>query len=74
MLSIIFTIFLLWGVFKLTGLIFKVCGKIIGGIFGLIGYILIGVLAIAGFGLAVAFIPVLIVVGIVAIMACAATV
>lgn len=74
MLSIIFTIFLLWGVFKLTGLIFKICGKIIGGIFGLIGYILIGVLAIAGFGLAVAFIPVLIVVGIVAIMACAATV
>ena len=71
MLSIIFTIFLLWGVFKLTGLIFKICGKLIGGIFGLIGYILIGVLAITVFGIAVAFVPILIVVGIVAIVACA---
>lgn len=71
MLSIISTIFLLWAVFKVTGLIFKICGKLIGGIFGLIGYLLIGVLAIAGFGLAIAFIPVIVIIGIIAIVACA---
>lgn len=74
MLSILFTIFLLWVVFKITGLIFKICGKIIGGILGLVGYIIVGCLAIAGFGLAISFIPIIIVVAIVSIIACASTV
>lgn len=74
MLSILFTIFLLWVVFKVTGLIFKICGKLIGGIFGLVGYLLIGALAIAGFGLAIAFIPVIVIAGIVAIIVCASRV
>lgn len=74
MLSILFTLFLLWGVFKLTGLIFKICGKLIGGLFGLVGYILVGVLAIAGFGIAMAFVPVIITVAIIAIIVSAAAV
>jgi len=74
MLSILFTIFLLWAAFKVTGFIFDICGKLIGGIVGLIGYLFIAVLAIAGFGLALAFIPVIIIVGIIAIIACASTV
>jgi len=74
MLSILCIIFLLWAAFKITGLIFRICGKVIGGIFGLIGYFLIGFLAVAGFGIAFICIPMIFVIGIVSIVACAAAV
>lgn len=50
--------------FKLTGLFFRVCGKLLGIVFSLIGYALIGALVIAALGVAVNVIPLLLLVGV----------
>ena len=49
--------------FKLLGLIFKLCGKLLGTIFGIVGYIILGCFLIVGLGLAIAFVPILLIAG-----------
>ena len=68
MLAVILTILLFGSVLKLTGFFLKLFGKLIGVAFGLIGYIIVGVLAVTVLGLATVIAPILIGIGIVAIV------
>ena len=43
-------------------------GKLIGAAFSLFGYLLLGVLSVAGFGLAVIAVPVILVIGILSVI------
>lgn len=61
MLTIIICIILLVAMFKLTGFFLKICGKLVGAIFSVIGYMIIA--AIAGVGIAVIAIPVVLIIG-----------
>lgn len=72
MLGLLITIGLIVLSFKLCWWSLKLCGKLLGGIFSIVGYILIGVLGVTVFGLAVAAIPIILVIGVVAIAGCAA--
>ncbi len=58
-MGILLTILFVVLFFKLTGLFFRVCGKLLGIAFSLFGYALIGMLAIAVLGVAVNAIPIL---------------
>ena len=60
--------------FKITAFILKIIGKAIGLVFGLIGYILLGVLAVFAFGMAMIFLPIIVVCGLVGITALASRV
>ncbi len=68
-MGIIFTVITLVLLFKLTGVLLKLCGKILGGMFSLLGYILLAAVAVTGFGLAIVFVPVIIVVGVFSLIA-----
>ncbi len=74
MICLIISILLISVLFKFTGFILKICGKILGSILGIVFYIGIGILALVGvgFGLAVIVMPVVIIVGVIALCrACA---
>ena len=60
--------------FKITAFILKIIGKAIGIVFGLIGYILLGVLAVFAFGMAMIFLPIIVVCGLGGIIALASRV
>ena len=60
--------------FKITGFILKIIGKAIGLVFGLVGYILLGVLAVFAFGMAMIFLPIIVVCGLGAVIALASRV
>ena len=60
--------------FKITAFILKIIGKAIGLVFGLVGYILLGVLAVFAFGMAMIFLPIIVVCGLVGIIALASRV
>ena len=53
--------------FKITAFILKIIGKVIGIVFGLVGYILLGVLAVFAFGMAMIFLPAIVVLGLLGI-------
>ena len=53
--------------FKLTGFLFKVAGKLIGAVFSFIGWTVLGVLAICATGLAFIIIPLIVIACIVSI-------
>ena len=59
--------------FKITGLIFKVIGSLFGWIFGIIGWLVLAGLAVTVFSLAVIAVPIILIVGIAALIAAAAT-
>ncbi len=58
--------------FKITLFMFRIVGKILGGILGVIGWLILGGLAITVFGLALFALPIILIVGIVALIAAAA--
>ena len=49
--------------FKITAFVLKIIGKVFGFVFGLIGYILLGVLAVFAFGMAMVFLPIIVICG-----------
>ena len=55
-----------------TGFLFHIAGKLLGGIFGIIGWLILGGLAISVFGLALFVFPIILIVGIVALAVAAA--
>ena len=59
---------------KITTFILKIIGKVAGIIFGLIGYILLGILAVFAFGMAMIFLPIIVVCGLGGILALASRV
>ena len=72
MMEMIVIVLMLFLMLKITGFLFKIAGHVIGFVFGIIGSVFIGVLSVAAFGLALVFLPVIAVLGIVGIMALAA--
>ncbi len=72
MMEMIVIVLMLFLMLKITGFLFKIAGRVIGFVFGIIGSVFIGVLSVAAFGLALVFLPVIAVLGIVGIMALAA--
>ncbi len=71
MLSILALIFIMIGLFKLTGLFFRAVGTLLGWIFGGIGWLFLTGLAVTVFGLALIAVPVVLVIGLVALIAAA---
>lgn len=63
-MGIIFTILMICVLFKVCGWILKLCGKILGAAFSLVGYLIVGIIAVAGFGVAIIIIPIVLIVGI----------
>ena len=60
--------------YVLIGVLFSIVGKVLGLVFGIIGYVLIGVLSVAAFGMAIIFLPIIVILGIVGIGALAGSV
>ncbi|MDY6245001.1 MAG: hypothetical protein SPL82_14210 [Lachnospiraceae bacterium] len=73
MLSILALIFIMIGLFKLTGLFFRAVGTLLGWIFGGIGWLILAGLAVTVFGLALIAVPAVLVIGLVALIAAAAS-
>ena len=71
MLSILALIIIMIGLFKLTGLFFRAVGTLLGWIFGGIGWLFLAGLAVTVFGLALIAVPVVLVIGLVALIAAA---
>ena len=57
MLSFLFLILVLVGMFKMTGFMLVLGFKVVGLIFSLIGYLIVGALAIAMIGMATFVVP-----------------
>lgn len=68
MIEMLILVFMLFVLFKITGFLFSVVGKVLGCVFGIIGYVLLGVLYVAAFGMAIAFLPAIFLIGIVGII------
>ncbi|MCQ2400943.1 MAG: hypothetical protein MJ059_03345 [Lachnospiraceae bacterium] len=68
LISIIITVLLFAGIFKLTGWLLRIVGKIFGAVLGVIGYTILGFLAIGAFGLAIIALPIILVAGIAAVL------
>lgn len=73
MLSILALIFIMIGLFKFTGLFFRAVGTLLGWIFGGIGWLILAGLAVTVFGLALIAVPAVLVIGLVALIAAAAS-
>lgn len=63
LISIILTILLFGVIFKLTGLVIKLVGKVFGAVLGIIGYSILGFVSIGVLGLALAAFPVILTAG-----------
>ena len=61
--SMIVVIMLMILMFKLTLFTFRVVGKVIGWVWGILGWLIVGILAVSVCGLAVVFLPIILVVG-----------
>ena len=61
--SMIVVIMLMVLMFKLTLFTFRVVGKVIGWVWGILGLLMVGIRAVRGCGLAVVFLPIILVVG-----------
>lgn len=73
MLSMLVLIIFIIGLFKLTGLFFRAVGTLLGWIFGGIGWLILAGLAVTVFGLALIAVPAVLVIGLVALIAAAAS-
>jgi hypothetical protein len=71
MMEIMILVLMMFVLFKVTGFLFKIVGKMLGIVFGITGYVLLGVLSVAAFGMALAFLPLIVLIGIAGIAALA---
>ena len=69
MFEILVLILMLFVLFKITGFFFHVAGAVLGCIFGIIGYVLLGVFYVAAFGMAIVFLPLILLIGVAVIAA-----
>ena len=70
-MEIVIVILMMYVMFKVTGFLFSIMGKMLGIIFGIIGYVFLGVLSVAAFGMAMVFLPMIVVIGVAGIAALA---
>ena len=66
MISILITILFIVILFKLTGCMFHIAGKLLGWLLGGIGWLILAVLAISVIGLAVYVLPIILIIGLIA--------
>lgn len=71
LISMLIVIILMVALFKVTGFIFHIEGKLLGGILGIIGWLILGGIAVTIFGLALFVVPIILIVGIVALVVAA---
>ena len=71
MLGFILVILFVIILFKVTGLVFHVIGTLLGWIFGILGWLLLAVLGVTVFGLALAAVPVILVIGVISLITAA---
>ena len=69
MISILITILFIVILFKLTGCMFHIAGKLLGWLLGGIGWLILAVLAISVIGLAVYVLPIILIIGLIALIA-----
>lgn len=72
MLTLIVVILLIVGLFKVTGFVLHIAGKVLGGILGIIGWLILGGIAVSLLGLAIYALPIILVIGIIALIVAAA--
>lgn len=68
MLSLILVIACMIGLFKLTGFVLHVAGRILGIFLGVIGWLILAGLAVTLFGAAMTVLPVIVIVGVIALI------
>jgi hypothetical protein len=71
MLSLLIVILMMVALFRLTGFLFHVIGRMLGGILGIFGWMILAALAVSVFGIAMFILPIIIVVGITALISAA---
>ncbi|MCR5502989.1 MAG: hypothetical protein K6F53_08265 [Lachnospiraceae bacterium] len=74
MMGMIVMLIAMVALFKVTGFCLKICGKLMGAVFSFAGYLLLATLGVTIFGLALAVIPIILVVGILTIVTAAVAV
>ncbi len=67
LISLLIVIVLMVALFKVTVFIFRAAGKLLGGILGIIGWLILGGIAVTIFGFALIVLPIILIVGIVAL-------
>ncbi|MCC6094182.1 MAG: hypothetical protein LIV24_04035 [Eubacterium sp.] len=73
MFSLIIVILMVIALFKLTGFVFHIIGKLLGGIFGILGWLILGGLAVTVFGLAFFVLPIILIIGCIAVIVAVAS-
>lgn len=73
MAGLLLVVLLMVILFKATGFAFRIAGKILDGIIGIAGYLILGGIAVTVFGLAMAVLPVILIVGGAALISAAAS-
>lgn len=71
MLTLFIVILFIVGLFKFTGFIFRIAGRLLGGILGIIGWLILGGIAVSLLGLAIYALPVILIIGIIALIVAA---
>lgn len=66
-MTILISILLLWLMIKTTGFLLCLCGKLLGAVLSIAGYLILGVILVTGFGLALVFVPILLVIGLITV-------
>lgn len=74
MISLLLTILFMVIFFKFTGFLFRIAGRVLGWIFGIIGWLFLAGLAAAVLSFAFVAVPIIFIVGIVALISAAANV
>ena len=67
MMEMIILIIMMFVLFKITGFVFKIVGSVLGFVFGLIGYAFLGMMAVDAIGMAMIFLPSIVVLGLLGI-------
>jgi hypothetical protein len=71
LLSWLIVILIVVALFKITGFVFHIVGKMLGFIFGIAAWLILAGLAVTVFGLAMFCVPVILIVGCLALIAAA---
>lgn len=71
LLSWLIVILIVVALFKITGFVFHIVGKMLGFIFGIAAWLILAGLAVTLFGLAMFCVPVILIVGCLALIAAA---
>lgn len=69
MLGFLFVILMLVVLFKLTGFVLGLFGRVLGGILGFFGYLLLAVLAVSLLGIGIFILPIILIAGVISIAA-----